>query len=149
MGATWSIITNPSAVGIGTFYQPTMSFSRWPPQQFVKDSRELACFPSRALRQPTSTAKKQKRQNRHSALEPKLIRPIAIRDHAHTKMYAEGMSPTTPGPRLKTVRRSDSDPMLLRSGTLPTARLLLTMKFVTTKTAKQLNLQAMHGCASD
>ena len=25
------------------------------------------------------------------ALEPKLIRPIAIRDHAHTIMYAEGI----------------------------------------------------------
>ena len=35
--------------------------------------------------------KNEKRQHRHSALEPKLIRPIAIRDHAHTKMYAEGI----------------------------------------------------------
>ena len=40
-GATWSIITNPSAAGIGTL--PThMSFSRWPPQQSVKDGRQLA-----------------------------------------------------------------------------------------------------------
>jgi len=48
-------------------------------------------FPVTSARQPTSTAKKRKRQHRHSALEPKRIRPIANRDHAHTKMYAEGI----------------------------------------------------------
>ena len=37
------------------------------------------------------------------------------------KCTLKALSPTTPGPRLKTVQRSESDPMLLRSGTLPTS----------------------------
>ena len=51
------------------------------------------------------------------------------------KCTLKALSPTTPGPRLKPVHRSESDPMLLRSGTLPTARLLLCASLAATHEA--------------
>ena len=40
---------------------------------------------------PGSARKSSVSKSAKVVLEPKLIRPIAIRDHAHTKMYAEGI----------------------------------------------------------